>query len=323
MSETTKKLRNKLVASAVLFVMLTLAAYLTSTPQRSAASTWITWAWQLGYRAFPVHDKAELTELHKNASQAPREQCVACHGDKTGSKLPLHRIHLRSALLPHLACPECHRRVDLTPRDNVVVVTWVDVGFCKKCHSAFQGLEPGSRMRPEDFEADCTMCHTGDHAIKHAQPYLSQVMPSSECRGCHGGRVLPWTPLHERDDWLQTHGAEALRAGVESCFHCHDFGLKFCDGCHATKPPSHLPAEQWRALHPSAAAADTRVCYTCHETSFCKRCHVNHEAGWMNTHPAFVNEYTSSSCTECHSLSSCSFCHIALSKESAESSPTQ
>jgi len=47
---------------------------------------------------------------HRTRSRNPRGQCVACHEDKTGSKLVLHRIHLRSELLSRLQCHDCHER---------------------------------------------------------------------------------------------------------------------------------------------------------------------------------------------------------------------
>jgi len=178
-------------------------------------------------------------------------------------------------------------------------------------------------MKPADFDADCTTCHKGKRAPKHDQPYLAKDMPKSECKGCHGGRVLPWTPRHEQADWITTHGDEALRAGSDNCFQCHDFGLKFCDDCHKTKPPSHQPPEKWRAIHADEARADTRVCYSCHPTTFCKKCHLNHEAGWLDNHPAFVRKNGRSSCKECHSASACGFCHTRVLTESAESTPTQ
>lgn len=310
-----------LVAACLLLLGLLAAGFATSTPLRSPARAWATLAWQARYRVSDADTTGTaLSELHKDAASRTREQCVACHGDMTESKLPLHRIHLRSALLPDIACHECHQHVDLRARSTTQPATWVDVGFCKSCHSAFPGLHSESHMRPEDLEADCTMCHTGARTPDHAQPYLSQIIPSSECKGCHGGRVLPWTPQHEQDDWLRTHGAEALAVGTRTCFECHDFGLKFCDDCHAKTPPSHFPEGQWRALHPDAARADTRVCYTCHNTSYCKNCHVNHEAGWLKSHPAFVYERGDESCSECHSESSCAYCHTSLA-ESSPSSP--
>ncbi|MBI5230974.1 MAG: hypothetical protein HY876_02290 [Coriobacteriales bacterium] len=302
--------RVKLVAAVLLLAALATAIFLTSTPERSPARTWTTWAWQARYTVKAVGGHAELAALHAGASVASREQCVACHGDKTDSRLLVHRIHLRSELLPNLACNECHKRVQIgRKKKHTTAAHWVDVGFCKKCHSAYPGLDPDSHMQSEDLNADCTMCHTGVRAVKHAQSFLPQIMPTSECRGCHGGRVLPWTARHEQDDWLQTHGTEALDAGTKTCFACHNFGLKFCDECHREKPPSHLPAQNWRVIHPDEARADTRVCYTCHETDFCRGCHVNHEAGWMKTHPSFVRARGESSCSECHSPSACSYCH--------------
>jgi hypothetical protein len=178
-------------------------------------------------------------------------------------------------------------------------------------------------MKPAYFNEDCTKCHRGKRAPKHDQVYLARDIPSSECKGCHGGRVLPTTPRHERADWLSAHGAEALRVGTDSCYQCHDFGIKFCGDCHNKKPPSHLPAERWRAIHPEAARRDTRVCYSCHRTSFCKKCHLNHEAGWLERHPAFVHEHGTTSCTECHSKSACGFCHTSMTLGAADATATQ
>ena len=192
---------------------------------------------------------------------------------------------------------------------------WVDVGFCKKCHSPFPGLSANSKMTPADYDKDCTSCHKDDKAPRHDAPYLARNIPSSACKGCHGGRVLPWTPAHEKSDWLQVHGREALDSGTQACFECHDFGFRFCDACHAKKPPSHLPADRWKDVHPEAARKDTRACYTCHETGFCKNCHVNHEAGWLASHPAYIAKHGDASCTECHSVSACSFCHTKAAAE--------
>jgi hypothetical protein len=309
MREPAKNPKASLAAAAFLFVALGSAVLLSSAPGPGPARTLKTLVWELRYRLVPVTKAAGLAEIHAEAHTRPREQCVSCHGDETGSKLLVHRIHLTSKQIPELACPECHRRVELGSRSATVAVEWVDVGFCKRCHSPFPGLNAGSPMHPGDFNADCLKCHTGERAVRHAQPYLSRAVSSEECRGCHGGRSLPWTTRHERRDWLQVHGAEALESGTRPCFACHDFGLKFCDACHAKKPPSHLPADRWRAIHSDAARADTRVCYTCHKTTWCKTCHVNHEPDWLTGHRAYVREHGRTSCKECHSLSACSYCH--------------
>ena len=299
----------KFISASLLLNVLIAAAFFTSAPERSPAATWFTAAYRAEFRLAPVKDKAVLAKMHLNSLSMSKSECVACHGTMLTSSVQLHRIHLTSELLPGLACHDCHRRIDLTPRSNTVVVKWVDEGFCKKCHSHFPGLDPGSPMKPEYFKEDCTTCHTGANAFRHEQPYLSQIIAPRECQGCHGGRVLPWTPLHEQPNWLQVHGPEALRVGKQSCFKCHDFGLKFCDKCHAIKPPSHLPRDQWLVNHPDEARADTRACFTCHQAPFCKKCHVNHKPDWRATHPAFVQANGTSTCVKCHSLTFCSQCH--------------
>ncbi|NTU71684.1 MAG: hypothetical protein HGB10_07700 [Coriobacteriia bacterium] len=303
----------KLIAASVLLNVLILAGFLTSTPERSPVSAWATALYTARYRIAPLErypdGAARLARLHLDAANVSKPECIACHGSELDSRIVLHRIHLTSELLPGLVCHDCHHRIDLSARDNVSVTRWVDVGFCKKCHTKFSGLSPGSSMTPTDYEVDCTTCHTGKHALRHEQPYLSQIIAPSECKGCHGGRVLPWTDLHEEPEWLKTHGKEALRVGTDNCLQCHDFGLKFCDSCHAIKPPTHLPADRWKVAHQDAARADTRACATCHRIDFCKKCHVVHEAGWKRSHPAAVLKRGTTSCERCHSLSFCSYCH--------------
>ena len=299
----------KFILAVILLNVLIVTALLTSTPTTSPASTWMTYGFQLQYKFKPVTGKPELAALHLQSGSMPKAQCVACHGTMLDSSVSLHRIHLSSELLPGLQCHDCHAKIDLSPRGNTVVVRWVDESFCKKCHSKFPGLNPGSPMKPENFKEDCTTCHSGQHTFRHDQPYLSQIIAPKECPGCHGGRILPWTPLHERANWLQTHGPEALLVGKTSCYKCHDFGLKFCDTCHKLRPPSHTPRDQWLINHPAKAQADTRACFTCHQASFCKTCHVNHQPNWLADHPAYVRAGGSAKCLQCHSQTFCSSCH--------------
>jgi hypothetical protein len=310
---------------AALLVLVAFAVYVfrTGDQQQRTVRSSAAWAWSLIYEAFPVEDEQELAGLHEDPARSMRTRCVACHGDKLDSELPVHRIHVTSELLADLACPDCHTDVELGVRGATNAPSWVDVGFCVECHSAFPGSLPGSHMCSEDFSKECVECHVDDLAPVHDKPYLPSDIPDSECTGCHGARALPWTSSHESDDWLELHGVEALASGDDECFACHDFGLKFCDDCHAEKPPSHEPSEQWRIDHPDAAQTDTRVCYTCHETTWCKECHVNHEDGWMDNHPLFVEEHGDESCTECHSLSACTFCHTETAVQEGADASTE
>jgi len=278
-------------------------------PARSLAASLAIDAYRARYAVLPVKGQARLAALHADTHALPNQACEACHSDMRGSSMALHGIHLTSSLLPGLACHDCHRSVNLRSRGDTTVVSWVDEGVCKSCHSPFPGLSAASKMKPTDYRADCLTCHNGRRApVRHAA-YVARVSTAQACRTCHGALALPWTPLHERSDWVQTHGAQALRVGTSSCLECHDFGLKFCDSCHSIRPPSHSPRDQWLVEHPARAQADTRACFTCHKPTFCKQCHVNHEANWLADHSAFVKAHGTSSCTQCHSLTVCAYCH--------------
>lgn len=309
MSREFRRSLRRFLAASLLLNLLCAASLLTSSPEESPAAVWKTAGYRLVNVTQPIADSDSLEKLHARATKLPRERCVACHGDKTSSRLPLHRIHLTSDLLPDLGCPECHRKISMKQRTNTFSVRMVDVGFCKDCHSAFPGLEPNSTMKPADFEVDCTTCHSGRAAFRHQRPYLSHVIAPRECKGCHGGRVLPWSPEHEREDWIQLHGTTALAVGRKNCFKCHEYGLQFCDECHTERPPSHMPRNQWIATHAEEARSETSRCFACHQSRACKKCHVNHEDGWLQRHVSFVQTDGEKRCWECHSDTFCSYCH--------------
>ncbi len=294
-----------IIASIILNILIT-ATFLTSSPNISPASGWLMAVNKLEYRT-GIKSKTDLKTIHTNASKISKEECMACHGSMKDSKLPLHRIHL-TAHLVKFSCHDCHEKISLEKRSNERVVRLVDVGFCQKCHSEFSGNKPNSAMKPVDFQADCTLCHSGKHAFRHAQEYLSQIMSPRDCKGCHGGRVLPWRQEHTRDDWVQKHGTLALEDGGK-CMSCHEYGLNFCQKCHSQKPASHKPRDAWLDHHKLKAKSDTRACLTCHKTDFCKKCHLGHTADWRQTHYKMVLSEGQQMCWNCHSQVFCSSCH--------------
>lgn len=307
------------VTALVILAGALVQPYLANTRPAEIVLAITSAAYRIQYRIVPPGrsaDDEDLRSLHLVSAGISTPKCVACHGTMLDSQVAFHRIHLENHLLPGLECNDCHRRVDLRPDAKTGKVDWVDVGVCRNCHLPFPGLSDKCEMTPADFNADCTTCHTGARAPKHTSKYLSRTIAPHECKGCHGGRALGWDALHERDDWFDLHGDEALRNGVRSCYSCHDFGMKFCDTCHSELPASHKPAEEWKRDHPAAAKADTRVCHTCHEVESCKRCHLSHEPGWRDRHPTFVHKQGSSSCRRCHSESFCTYCHMSASSGS-------
>ncbi|MCL4498874.1 MAG: hypothetical protein M1335_01350 [Chloroflexi bacterium] len=301
----------KLFLASALFNVFVVATFLTSSPKTSPASTWITALDKTLYKV-GIKSSSDLKALHLNSSNLSKEECVACHGNMFNSKVQLHKLHLTSELLPGLQCNDCHDRIELGGKSNVKVVHEVNVGFCKKCHSPFPGLNPVSPMKPTDAQADCKTCHSGKHTFRHAQPYLSQVIASQECYGCHGGRVLPTFAEHENDDWIQQHGKYALN-NTEPCMKCHGYGLEFCKQCHSKKPPSHYPVDNWRHQHGINAQRDTNVCFACHDPqTFCKKCHIGHTPNWRSTHWQVVMANGMAPCVRCHSATFCEGCHTKV-----------
>ena len=130
----------KLVLASFMLNGLIAAAWFTSAPHESPASTWTTWVQTARYDLAPVEDTATLEAMHADTSDLTREQCVACHGDKESSDLNLHQIHLDNELLPGLSCTDCHREISLKPAGDGYQPRLVDVSFCKDCHSPFPGL---------------------------------------------------------------------------------------------------------------------------------------------------------------------------------------
>ncbi len=300
----------KLFIAAFIINVLVITTFLTSSPNKSPASVWKI-AYNKALYRLQIKPSVSIEELHINSKNISREECIACHGSMKKHKLPLHRIHLNSDIV-NFSCNNCHKKIVLKKSKSQVVSSLVDVGFCKKCHSKFSGLNPKSAMKPQDFEADCTMCHTGDHEPKHSEEFLfpALIMSKKECKGCHGDRVLPWRPEHEKPTWIDIHGMDALKIGVKKCMTCHEKGLNFCQECHSKKPPSHKNKEKWLGSHMKKAQQETRACFTCHESDFCKKCHINHTKDWQNRHFEVVIKDGVGACTNCHSLTFCESCHV-------------
>ena len=261
----------KFILAVIVLDLLILAAFLTSTPQTSPAAAWTTMAYELRYK-IAARDRQEAAlcdapELVQDAEGPVRRM----PRNDAELDVTLHRIHLTSDLLPGLACHDCHQRIDLTPRGNTVYISWVNVAFCKKCHSMFPGPDPNSPMEPQFFDEDCTTCHSGDNTPSHAEPYLTQIIAPSECKGCHGGQRAAVGAGPRAADVAAEPRRGRLAVGAQSCYKCHDFGLKFCDTCHKLMPPSHKPLDQWLVNHPATAQADTRACFTCHTAASARR----------------------------------------------------
>ncbi len=307
-----RKSKIKFLVVGIFLNILIVATFLTSAPHITPASTWIVALNKVLYGA-EIKPNKSLKALHAESGKLPSEDCIVCHSNMKSSKLQLHRIHLTSHLVD-FECSDCHDKITLEKKSNERAVHLVNVGFCKECHSPFSGLNENSAMKPVDFDADCTLCHSGKHAFRHAKPYLSQIMSPRDCKGCHGDRVLPWTPEHTKEDWVQTHGGLALD-DAKKCMSCHEYGLQFCNECHEKKPPSHKPEDQWHDKHSERSRTSDKACMTCHKKEFCEKCHLGHTPGWLDNHYRLALKEGQKMCQRCHSKAFCKRCHSALSKD--------
>jgi hypothetical protein len=299
----------RLIIVGTLVNLFFLAIFYTSGPTKSPSEAWAIATWKVYYKLSP-YPEDKLPELHKNAEAITPPQCKACHGEKgTKAKKDIHSLHLNLDIA-FLQCRDCHKSITFGKIASEKVAKKINIALCGKCHGKFPGFEPNSAMKPEDAKADCTLCHSGKHALRHAQRYLSPIVSKVECYGCHGGRVLPWTPLHDEREWAtQTHGPYALRIGADKCYSCHAYGLQFCDDCHKIKPDSHKPANRWKKMHKTRAKTFSESCYTCHEEKFCKKCHIKHTEGWVESHYKVVVKEGVETCFSCHHEDFCLRCH--------------
>jgi hypothetical protein len=329
-----------LVLNSVLLAMFTLGSP-TVASEKTIKSTF----WKAIYSADPtMKDRINLTKLHQKPERLSSYECMACHGDmKKGNTNPKNssiriNVHFHVSLtVANFSCTDCHmtnrvyseqttvnliktqsKQVTQTTAANASsfgttaantsgTVIRINRFFCFKCHSSFDTYVKKGAMKPDYQKLECQMCHRGKIAPKHQQPFLSQVLSSTECLMCHGNNLFPWPKLHYETVWSTQHGQTAAK-DFTVCWICH-VKAYFCDRCHTTKPITHDTS--WRANHKANYKARPDRCKTCHTSDFCNsRCHgQNHTANWRNDHATTVVEKGREFCMNCHYLGFCFSCH--------------
>ncbi len=209
----------------------------------------------------------------------------------SGSK-QLEKMHLEAEKISYLRCISCHG-LKATQKGtysiHAIHLPSVENDFkCTDCHTRIEfgeiiGKEPKKKVNLKK----CAKCH-------------EEMRETAK---------VPETPKdHEDEEWPnKLHGRMALEKGEEACFECHQHGLDFCKDCHRLKPISHT--RSFKAFHKKLAEETPENCYYCHETSFCKQCHVKHTKDWMDLHRKAVQEKGGQQCLHCHTLNYCTDCH--------------
>lgn len=214
---------------------------------------------------------------------------------------------------------------------------------CTRCHAGISSAgDEGPLHLPST--ADCRSCHENPH-------------DEHECSGCHG---LPSTRAaaanareilrfehrthvpRARGNCVRCHvdiagGTDVLRPRMATCGSCHQHQAQLannCDACHVNlrdegdKPDDHLiHGGNFLREHGVRAAANRRICASCHAESFCLGCHGVtvpalpeqlhfddpmragvHRAGFVARHPEEAKA-DPGLCTTCHAPSVCNDCH--------------
>ncbi|MDD5675213.1 MAG: cytochrome c3 family protein [Chitinivibrionales bacterium] len=211
-----------------------------------------------------------------------------------------HKTHLQDI---GAQCADCH--VSLSDKGKPAKAPIVAEEACKKCHD----------NKTASFE--CKICHTNSENVKPPAPrqlktlfsHAQHLDSSKTCTPCHTGLEAAAKATKKNFPLMAT------------CRTCHDNRKApgACAVCHkdlsAIKPATHDGQWLYRGGHGDQARLPMAQCVTCHENSYCNRCHQGntpvkiHSPGYEFEH-GFDVKRKELDCTVCHQTARfCSRCH--------------
>ncbi len=240
------------------------------------------------------------------------QTCRACHSSAFGS------LRASDRLLPDpsATCDNCH-----------------DVD-----HSNLQAVESGG-----DANGKCDFCHIGD-SPGEAGRVARMVVPDPNLHfphKTHLDRNIACAQCHGQIDKLELATRDQLPR-MAGCFTCHAMSGAAqgdakgdCMGCHLSEPngvmqttfstgqltppqwlhgSAHTP--DWIERHKGVAAANSKMCGSCHAEAFCSDCHDG-KVRPRDVHPNdFISMHAQAArqdnprCVNCHQTQSfCGDCH--------------
>lgn len=163
---------------------------------------------------------------------------------------------------------------------------------CSTCH-----VKDAESIVP-DKKLVCSQCHDADFYEKASLPGLKTHGPTWALnhRQYAKGHVVDCSACHEQDFCLECH----TDAGTAD-----EFG-KFGNNM------VNVHRSDFRVTHPIAARTNPQLCASCHEKSFCVKCHeefdrddlagVSHRRGWSDLKVAGTphSSFTEDQCQTCH-----------------------
>ncbi|MFH0988440.1 MAG: cytochrome b/b6 domain-containing protein [bacterium] len=233
------------------------------------------------------------------ASTQSKEDCIACHNDKSlsmekkGKQVPLY---VDGSILSSSA----HKKL-----------------VCVACHT---GFDAGNVPHKEKIEPiKCTLCHK-DAALKHA--FHSEMIKSAEagegkgvsCKNCHG--------THDVSSSKSANASKGGKGLTETCGKCHASvketfmssqhakalaqnipGAPSCITCHqnnVTKTTATLDSTQLKI-------AQEKLCLSCHLDDPAVRARISPSAGFIASYQASVHgmalnggNVKAANCIDCH-----------------------
>jgi hypothetical protein len=210
-----------------------------------------------------------------------------------------HKSHLQDI---GAQCADCH--ISLSDMGKPARAPIVAEETCKKCHD----------NKTASFA--CGICHTDSANVTLKAPVRLNTRFS---HAQHLDSTKTCTPCHQGLE-TTTKSTSKNFPVMATCMTCHDNrkAQAACAACHidlqAIKPVSHDNQWLFQGGHGYQARFPGSDCKTCHETSYCDRCHQGntpvkiHSPGYEFEHGLDVKTHQLD-CTVCHETRMCSRCH--------------
>ncbi len=232
--------------------------------------------------------KTQGKDAYRPHAQVTGKQCGACHTSGQGSSLQVAGTVGHDAHAKHdVNCAACHgsKTHDLSPKP----------ASCKTCHPEVKVYDKGMENLP------CLSCH--NFLAKDSK--LAKA-PSTECRGCHGGKP---TPQRSRRFALIVPGRDVSTEMI----HGNIFACSLCHQPHKEKRADRLPGLDCARCHSRAPQSAASIPIPAH--SACGSCHRVHS----------LRSELANACARCHALArpdqlegttagkhpGCGTCHVA------------
>ncbi|MEB2312811.1 MAG: cytochrome c family protein [Sorangiineae bacterium] len=247
-----------------------------------------------------------------------------------------HRKHVKEL---GVACERCHERAKTSIRSSDSLAA--RPARCDACHGTDHTDLSSVQTSPDELIGQCGYCHVGYRA---GRPVARMSVPKPNLRfshAAHAARNIGCQQCHGAVQELELATRDSLPR-MRGCFRCHQApepargdAKGACATCHLTekdgllmtrfpsgalRPPSWLGGAghgpDWLERHRTAAAADARLCASCHTAASCTECHDGrvrprevHPNDWLAMHPIAAKQ-DSPRCTSCHRQQSfCLTCH--------------